>query len=82
MPMDETKKKFLYDACSGNDYETFIGNWDSSEIDTVLDDQGNTALHIATSHNHKDLVLLLLLCHANREITNKRSEERRVGKEC
>ncbi|CAF0936956.1 unnamed protein product [Adineta ricciae] len=78
MPMDEAKKKLLYDACSGNDYETFIGNWDISEIDTALDDQGNTALHIAASHDHADLVRFLLLCHAS---PTKRNNEEKTPEE-
>ncbi|CAF1504791.1 unnamed protein product [Adineta ricciae] len=63
-------KKTLYDACYIGNYEAFTENWVISEINTALDDQGNTALHIAAWRGHEDIVIILLLYHASRTVTN------------
>ncbi|UJR28649.1 hypothetical protein I4U23_009881 [Adineta vaga] len=68
--LDEKFKTLLYDACSSNDYKTFRENLIFSEINTPLDDQGNTALHIATLHGHAEIVRLLLRYHSNRAVEN------------
>jgi hypothetical protein len=64
------KKKLLYDACCKNDYTTLRGDLIISAINTPLDDQGNTALHIATLHGHADIIRLLLRYHASRTSLN------------
>lgn len=68
--LDVQTKKLLYDACCNNDWTTFRENLIISDINTSLDDQGNTALHLATRHGQPDIIHLLLRYHANREVLN------------
>ena len=67
---DVQTKKLLFDACSNNDYNTFRENLIIESINAPLDDQGNTALHIATREREEDIVRLLLRYHATRTIVN------------
>jgi hypothetical protein len=64
------KKRLLYDACCNNDSTTVRRDPIISAINTALDDQGNTALHIATLHGHADIIRLLLRYHASRTSLN------------
>lgn len=68
--LDVQTKKLLYDACCNNDWTTLRENLIVSGIDTPLDDQGNTALHIATRQGYPDIIRLLLRYHASRKILN------------
>ena len=68
--IDQQTKTLLYNACCNNDYDTFRGNLIVSSIDGALDDQGNTALHIATRDGQQDIVRLLLRYHAIRTVLN------------
>ena len=68
--LDIEKKKLLYNACCNNDYNTFRDNLVFSEINTPLDDQGNTALHVATLNGHLKIIYLLLRYHASRTSLN------------
>jgi hypothetical protein len=64
------KKRLLYDACCNNDSTTVRRDPIISAINTALDDQGNTALHIATLHGHADIIRLLLRYHPSRTSLN------------
>lgn len=68
--LDQQTKILLYNACCNNDYDTFRGNLVVSSIDAALDDQGNTALHIATREGQEEIVRLLLRYHALRTVLN------------
>ncbi|UJR07876.1 hypothetical protein I4U23_012158 [Adineta vaga] len=68
--LDAAIKRLLYDSCSGNHYATFRNHLSLSEINTPLDDEDNTALHIATFHGYADIIRLLLRYHANRTVVN------------
>jgi hypothetical protein len=68
--LDAQTKKLLYDACCNNDWTTFRENLIILEINAPLDDQGNTALHIATRHGQPDIIRFLLRYHASRTALN------------
>ena len=68
--LDVQTKKLLYDACCNNDWTTLRENLIISGINTPLDDQGNTALHIATRQGYPDIIRLLLRYHASRTVSN------------
>lgn len=70
MTLSEQTKERLYAACCNNDWKTLRENLIRSGIDTPLDDQGNTALHLATLHGHIDIIRLLLRYHASRTVLN------------
>jgi len=68
--LDAPTKKLLYDACCNNDWTTLRENLIISGINTPLDDQGNTALHLATRNGQPDIIRLLLRYHASRIVVN------------
>ncbi len=68
--LDEQTKKLLYDACCNNDWTTLQENLIISGIDSPIDDQGNTALHIATRQGYLEIVRWLLRYHASRTVLN------------
>ena len=68
--LDVKTKKLLYDACCNNDWTTLRENLIITDINAPLDDQGNTALHIATLNGEPDIIRLLLRYHASRTATN------------
>ena len=71
MTLDEQTKNLLYNACCINNCKAYQENFLHSEINTPLDDQGNTALHLATLYGHLDIIRLLLRYHASRTVVNK-----------
>jgi hypothetical protein len=73
--LDVETKKLLYNACCANGYTTLREYLIISEIDTPLDDQGNTALHIATLHGHPNIILLLLRYHASQTSLNNEGKK-------
>jgi hypothetical protein len=68
--LDAQTEKLLYDACCNNDWTTLRENLVISNINAPLDDQGNTALHLATRHGQPDIIRLLLRYHASRTVLN------------
>ena len=74
--LDVERKKLLYKACCDNDCTYLQENLIVSTIDTPLDEQDNTALHIATLHGHPDIIKLLLRHHASQAVLNNEEKNR------
>ena len=70
MPDEETKQ-VLYEACCKGDWKLLRENLILSGINISLDNEGNTALHLATRHGHIEIIRLLLRYHASRTVVNK-----------